>query len=103
MLCGKQAAYNADRVTTHPIEVPVFSTANAFDNIDAITYSKGASVLNQLRHLLGEKTFQQGIHNYLKNNAYKNAILDDFINSLAKASGKDLSEWQQDWLYQALV
>ena len=79
------------------------STANAFDNIDAITYSKGASVLNQLRHLLGEKTFQQGIHNYLKDNAYKNAVLDDFINSLAKASGKDLTLWQQKWLYKAGV
>ena len=101
---GKQSAYRADQqVTTHPIEVPVPSTANAFDNIDAITYSKGASVLNQLRHLLGEKTFQQGIHNYLNNNAYKNAVLDDFINSLAKASGKDLSQWQQNWLYQAGV
>ena len=101
---GKQSAYRADqRVTTHPIEVPVPSTANAFDNIDAITYSKGASVLNQLRYLLGEKTFQQGIHNYLKENAYKNAVLDDFINSLAKASGKDLSQWQQKWLYRAGV
>lgn len=101
---GKQYAYRADqRVTTHPIEVPVPSTANAFDNIDAITYSKGASVLNQLRHLLGEKTFQQGIHNYLSSNAYKNAVLDDFINSLAKASGKDLTQWQQKWLYQAGV
>ncbi|GAA6172126.1 aminopeptidase N [Colwellia sp. KU-HH00111] len=101
---GKQAAYSADQqVTTHPIEVPVPSTANAFDNIDAITYSKGASVLNQLRHLLGEKTFQQGIHNYLKDNAYQNAVLDDFINSLAKASGKALNQWQQDWLYQAGV
>ena len=101
---GKQSAYRADQqITTHPIEVPVPSTANAFDNIDAITYSKGASVLNQLRHLLGEKTFQQGIHNYLKDNAYKNAVLDDFINSLAKASGKDLSQWQQNWLYQAGV
>lgn len=101
---GKQSAYRADqRVTTHPIEVPVPSTANAFDNIDAITYSKGASVLSQLRHLLGKETFQQGIHNYLKDNAYKNAVLDDFINSLAKASGKDLSQWQQKWLYQAGV
>lgn len=101
---GKQSAYRADqRVTTHPIEVPVPSTANAFDNIDAITYSKGASVLNQLRYLLGEKTFQQGIHNYLSDNAYKNAVLDDFINSLAKASGKDLAQWQQKWLYQAGV
>ena len=101
---GKQSAYTADqRVTTHPIEVPVPSTANAFDNIDAITYSKGASVLNQLRYLLGEQVFQQGIHNYLKDNSYKNAELDDFINSLAKASGKDLSLWQQQWLYQAGV
>jgi len=101
---GKQSAYRADQqVTTHPIEVPVPSTANAFDNIDAITYSKGASVLNQLRYLLGEKTFQQGIHNYLKNNAYQNAVLDDFLNSLANASGKDLEQWQQDWLYKAGV
>jgi aminopeptidase N len=41
---AKQAAYVQDqRVTTHAIETPVPSTANAFDNIDAITYSKGAS------------------------------------------------------------
>jgi len=101
---GKQSAYRADQqVTTHPIEVPVPSTANAFDNIDAITYSKGASVLNQLRYLLGEKTFQQGIHNYLKDNSYQNAVLGDFLDSLAKASGKDLSQWQQDWLYKAGV
>ena len=101
---GKQSAYRADQqVTTHPIEVPVPSSANAFDNIDAITYSKGAAVLNQLRYFLGEKTFQQGIHNYLTDNAYKNAVLDDFINSLAKASNKDLSQWQQKWLYQAGV
>jgi aminopeptidase N len=56
-----------------------------------------------LLYLLGEETFQKGIHNYLKDNAYQNAILDDFINSLAKASGKDLSDWQQQWLYQAGV
>jgi aminopeptidase N len=53
------------RVTTHAIETPVPSTANAFDNIDAITYSKGASTLKQLRHLLGEEVFRQGVHNYL--------------------------------------
>ena len=100
----KQSAYRADqRITTHPIEVPVPSTANAFDNIDAITYSKGASVLNQLRHLIGDNTFKQGLHNYLDDNSYKNAVLGDFINSLEKASGRDLTLWQQNWLYQAGV
>jgi aminopeptidase N len=98
---GKQAAYVADqRVTTHPIEVPVPSTANAFDNIDAITYSKGASVLAQLRHLLGEDVFRKGVHDYLVKYQFRNARLDDFIGSLGKAAHRDLSGWTQDWLYQ---
>jgi len=98
---SKQYAYSKDqKVTTHPIEVPVPTTANAFDNIDAITYSKGASTLMQLRHLLGPKVFQKGVQNYLNKYAYQNAELDDFIGSLAETAGRDLSEWKQQWLYQ---
>ncbi len=98
---GKAGAYVQDqRVTTHPIETPVPSTANAFDNIDAITYSKGASTLKQLRHLLGEEPFRKGVHNYLVKYQWKNARLDDFIGSLADAAGRDLGQWTQDWLYQ---
>jgi len=98
---GKQSAYSQDqRITTHPIEVPVPSTANAFDNIDAITYSKGASVLNQLRHLLGDEIFRRGIHNYLTQNAYQNAKLDDFIAALADAANRNLDQWKQQWLYK---
>ena len=101
---GKQAAYTTDQsLTTHPIEVPVPSTANAFDNIDAITYSKGASVLMQLRHLLGEEVFRKGVHNYLVKYAYKNATLDDFIASLGDAAGRDLKPWTRQWLYNAGV
>ncbi|MFL6675265.1 MAG: aminopeptidase N [Massilia sp.] len=98
---GKQAAYVQDqKVTTHPIEVPVPSTRNAFDNIDAITYSKGASTLKQLRHLLGEDVFRKGVHNYLVKYQFRNATLDDFIGSLGQAAGRDLSKWTQQWLYQ---
>jgi aminopeptidase N len=98
---GKQAAYVQDqKVTTHPIEVPVPSTQNAFDNIDAITYSKGASTLMQLRHLLGADVFRKGVHNYLVKYQFKNATLDDFIGSLGEAAGRDLSGWTRQWLYQ---
>ncbi|MFB2799856.1 aminopeptidase N [Shewanella seohaensis] len=101
---GKQRAYEQDSlVTTHPIEVPVATTQNAFDNIDAITYQKGASTLKQLRHLLGDLVFQRGVSNYLKQYSYQNAELDDFINSLAKSAGRDLSAWTKDWLYSAGV
>lgn len=101
---GKQRAYELDSlVTTHPIEVPVATTQNAFDNIDAITYQKGASTLNQLRHLLGKETFQEGVKQYLTEFSYQNAQLDDFIGSLAKASNRDLGQWTQEWLYKAGV
>lgn len=101
---GKQQAYIQDqRVTTHAIETPVPSTANAFDNIDAITYSKGASTLKQLRHLLGEEVFRKGVHNYLVKYQYQNATLDDFIGSLGEAANRDLSGWTREWLYQAGV
>ncbi len=97
---GKGGAYRTDQgITTHPVEVPVPSTANAFDNIDAITYSKGASVLHQLRQLLGAEVFRQGVHDYLAQHSYGNATLEDFIDSLSKASGRDLKPWSREWLY----
>lgn len=101
---GKQAAYVQDqKVTTHPIEVPVPSSQNAFDNIDAITYSKGASTLKQLRHLLGEESFRKGVHNYLVKYQWRNATLQDFIGSLGEAAGRDLGKWTAQWLYHAGV
>jgi aminopeptidase N len=101
---GKQAAYHQDSlITTHPIEVPVATSKNAFDNIDAITYQKGASTIKQLRHLLGEDIFRRGVSQYLTQYSYQNAELNDFINSLATASGRDLSQWTKEWLYAAGV
>ena len=94
-------AYIQDQKSnTHPIEVPVATTQNAFDNIDAITYSKGAATLMQLRHLLGEDVFRKGVHNYLTKFAYKNATLDDFIGTLGQTANRDLSQWTREWLYQ---
>ena len=98
---GKQGAYRTDdSITTHPIEVPVASTANAFDNIDAITYNKGAATLHQLRKLMGDEPFRRGVHNYLTEFSYRNATLEDFIGALSKSSGRDLTLWAREWLYE---
>ncbi len=98
----KQWAYETDRlVTTHPIELPVATTDEAFANFDGITYGKGASVLKQLSHLIGEKKFRAGIVRYLQENAYGNAELNDFVGSIAAASGRDLQQWTDQWLMSA--
>lgn len=95
------AADNA--VSTHPIEMPVNSTSDFFMVFDDITYDKGASVLNQLSHYLGAENFRLGVSGYLKEHAYSNTELADFIYSLSVQSDTDLTPWAQDWLYQAGV
>ena len=69
-------AYWEDQlVTTHPIDGPVENTDVAFSQFDGITYGKGASVLKQLAHFLGEETFRDGVRLYLKAHAYGNDFL----------------------------
>ncbi|MFD1215917.1 aminopeptidase N [Microbulbifer celer] len=101
-LGSKQWAYGSDQLpTTHPIEVPVPNTDEAFSNFDGITYGKGGSVLNQLPYYLGKEAFREGVSNYLKEFSYGNAELSDFMNALGKAAGKNLDQWTQRWLYKA--
>ncbi|SDK65541.1 aminopeptidase N [Microbulbifer yueqingensis] len=100
-LRSKQSAYDADGLmTTHPIELPVANTAEAFSNFDGITYGKGGSVLKQLPYYLGREEFRQGVRNYLHDYAYGNATLQDFMQSLGEAADRNLEQWTRDWLYQ---
>lgn len=98
----KNWAYWEDElVTTHPVAVPVDGTDQAFANFDGITYGKGAAVLKQLAYLLGEEKFREGVRAYFERHAYGNAVLDDFMASLAGAAGVDLSVWTGNWLKTA--
>jgi aminopeptidase N len=97
-------AIGADnKVSTHPIEVPVPSTNDFFAVFDAITYDKGASVLNQLSHYTGQENFRLGVSSYLKEHAWGNTELKDFIAAQSKQSGLKLTTWADDWLYKAGV
>jgi len=98
----KFAAYWADqRRTTHPVETPVPDTDSVGANFDAISYSKGASVLRQIEFRLGEEVFRQGVGIYLKRHAEGNAKLQDFVAALAEAADTNLDEWAEEWLFTA--
>ena len=47
-------------VSSHPIEVDVQSPSEINQIFDAISYSKGASVIRMLNSYLGQTTFMQG-------------------------------------------
>jgi len=99
-LDSKRSAYKADDLTTtHPIETPVPDTASFFDVLDSITYGKGASVLQQLSHVVGPEPFRAGVSAYLKGHSWSNTRLRDFTNAVAEAAHVDLDEWVGQWLY----
>jgi aminopeptidase N len=99
---GKLAAYLADQgPTSHPIRQPIRDVAEAAANFDAITYPKGASVLNQLMAYVGEPTFTAGMADYFARHAWGNTTLQDLMGAIARASGRDLGAWQVAWLETA--
>lgn len=66
-----------------------------------LTYYKGAMVLNMLRFKLGDTNFFQGVRNYLNDPllAYGYAHTNDFQAHLEAASGVNLTEFFNDWVY----
>ena len=100
----KLDAYLADQgPSSHPIRQPVPTVADAESIFDAITYPKGAAVLKQLMHYVGEETFCAGMTGYFAEHAWGNTTLDDLVGSLERASGRDLQPWRTAWLETAGV
>lgn len=66
-----------------------------------LSYAKGAMVVEMLRWKLGDANFFQGIKNYLAdpNLAYDYAVTTDLQSHLENASGIDLDEFFNDWVY----
>ena len=99
---GKLRGYAADRApSTHPVRQPAPDVATAAASFDAITYSKGASVLKQLVAWVGEDAFVEALRRYFARHAYGNATLDDLMAEVAAASGRDTAAWTRGWLETA--
>ncbi|MFC9331894.1 aminopeptidase N [Kitasatospora sp. NPDC057015] len=92
--------YDADqRGSTHPVAATAMgSVAEALVNFDGISYAKGASVLRQLVHWLGDKAFFAGLNTYFARHRWGNAELADFLAALGEAGGRDVAGWADAWL-----
>ncbi len=84
----------------------VYLTDDEAQNSDRIfsgrlSYNKGAMVANMLRFKLGDAVFFQGMKNYLAdpNLAYGYATTENLKAHLSTASGMDLTEFFNDWVY----
>ena len=83
--------------SSHPIEVPVKKADEINQIFDAISYSKGSSLLRMISKWLGEDVFIKGVSQYLNKFKYGNAKTEDLWDALSEASGKDVSKVMNIW------
>ncbi len=85
---------------TFPIEIPggehmVINTATA-----PIIYSKGGSILRQIRDYIGEDHFRNGLQHYLQTHAYDCAGSHDFWAAFEAVSEAPVSAIMRAWVEQ---
>ena len=94
-------AFNLDGLkNSHPIEQEVANPAEVSQLFDAISYSKGGSVLRMLEHFLTPRVFRIGLNTYLTRHSYQNARTTDLWTALEESSGQPVNSIMSSWTGQ---
>jgi aminopeptidase N len=64
-------------------------------------YPKGATILQMLRHQLGDALFWKAMNHYTTANAYGNVVSDDLRKAFEETTGKDYKAFFDQWVYGA--
>ncbi|XP_076459328.1 puromycin-sensitive aminopeptidase-like [Babylonia areolata] len=86
--------------SSHPIEIEVGNPAEIDEIFDAISYSKGASIINMLHDYIGDEDFRKGLKLYLKRHKFGSACTQDLWKALEEASGKVVGTVMATWTSQ---
>jgi len=83
----------------HPSPIHDTQTTDLFRLLNANNYQKGAWVLHMLRGMLGDEKFFEGLRIYYRDHMNSNASSDDLRFALEKASGRNLKQFFDRWVY----
>ncbi len=86
--------------SSHPIAPQVRTAEEAHENFDAITYTKGATVMRMLERYLGADTFQEGIRLYICRHQESAATASDLWAALEEVSGEEIESILSPWMSQ---
>lgn len=82
---------------SHPVQVDVRDPHEINEIFDAISYTKGGSLIRMLEGYLGEDVFREGLSDYLKRHSYGNARTQDLWNALGRKAGQDVRSIMESW------
>jgi len=80
-----------DRYVTDPLEL--FFSGHI--------YPKGATILQMLRHQLGDSLFWAAMHRYTVDHEYQNVVSADLERAFEQTTGRDYARFFHDWVYGA--
>ena len=69
--------------------------------VDGVTYVKAPEVLNMLRQLLGDATYDAGARLYFTRHDGGNANTAQFLACFEEAAGRSLADFSREWLFTA--
>ena len=99
LLSNYPAAYEVDRTAgANPIRQPLENLDEAGSLYGAIIYQKAPVVMRHLEAILGEDNFRDGLREYLKAFAFKNATWNNLIAILDARTPSDLAAWSRSWV-----
>lgn len=74
--------------STHKIGIEVMKPVEIDQIFDAISYSKGSSIIKMLENWLGAEEFRKGLVHYLNEKKYQNAVTEDLWTALTNSYNK---------------
>jgi len=97
----RESALEVDALrSSHPIAPPIRTAEEAHENFDAITYTKGASVLRMLERYLGARVFRRGVRLYIKRHREGAATASDLWSALSEVAGLSIEKIIAPWTLQ---
>lgn len=92
-------AFDVDRTRgTNPIRQELDNLKNAGSLYGSIIYNKAPIMMRQLELVLGETQFKEGMRNYIKTFANKNADWNGLVDILDAQTPIDLKAWSDVWV-----
>ena len=100
-LGAEQETISADRRNRRPIVYNKYVNDPIEVFFSGHIYPKGATVLQMLRHQLGDSVFWSAIHRYAASHMYANVVTADLERAFEETTGRNYKPFFDQWVYGA--
>jgi tricorn protease interacting factor F2/3 len=97
----RNSYFSDSLASTHPIQLESAAPDDIMQNVDEITYFKGAAVVRMIEAYLGEEAFRRGVSTYLARFQYGNAESSDLWRAMEEVSQEPVARVMRTWVERA--